>query len=207
MRKQNNLKPLAVLTLAVLMGSGCRDSDSDDSTPPVEEEASTETEKPMDPTDPEEKNLILEIDVTKPGVNNYEPQVFQNLPQGLTAGQEYTLSYRAKASEEKMLVVQANLGEDNGYKGYPSDNLVTVTTEWQVFTKTFVADETDESIQLQINLGANGAYQIWFDDLTLMSTQENALELITNGGIISEEDWQYATNGGEGEATVSVVTE
>jgi hypothetical protein len=156
-------------------------------------------------------NYTLKIDVTKAGVDIWQPQIFQALPNGIVANKEYILSYKIKASAAKKIQIKIDLGDDSKpkpYKGYPLDTLseINITTEWQTFSFPFTPTETDTGTQFQMNVGAQGAFQIWIDDISF-KLADGSGEQITNGSITNVNNWNYTTNSGAGTATISVVDE
>jgi hypothetical protein len=78
---------------------------------------------------------ILKWEATKPGTESWNLQLFQT-GLAIEAGQNYTVTYRARADREIDLDVTAMLGES------PWNNLglstnTGLTTEWHLFTHTF----------------------------------------------------------------------
>jgi hypothetical protein len=155
-------------------------------------------------------NYRLKIDITKAGTNIWEPQVFQPIPTGVVANKDYILSYKIKASDAKKIQIKIDLGADSTpqYKGYPLGalNEINVTTEWQTLSFTFTPTETDSGAQFQMNVGAQGAFQLWIDDISF-KLADGSGEQITNGSITNVNDWSYTINSGEGIATINVVDE
>ena len=138
-------------------------------------------------------NKALKISVTDGGSDFWHVQLRQIMPTGLISGKSYIFSFKAKASEAKTLSVAINLGDDNSYAALPTENDFAVTSEWQSFTGTFTATLTDATTELQANLGKNGQYQVWFDDFSLTEA-DGSNQQVTNGGIVSAEDWLLNNN-------------
>jgi Carbohydrate binding domain/Glycosyl hydrolase family 26 len=155
-------------------------------------------------------NYRLKIDVTKAGTNIWEPQIFQPIPTGVIANKDYILSYRIKASAAKKIQVKIDLGSDSTpqYKGYPLGTLseINVTTEWQTLSFAIKPTETDSGAQFQMNVGAQGTFQIWIDDVSF-KLADGSGEQITDGAMTNVTNWSYTANGGAGTGTVNVVDE
>jgi Carbohydrate binding domain/Glycosyl hydrolase family 26 len=170
----------------------------------------TASSSPASSTPSTSTNYRLKIDITKAGVEIWQPQVFQPIPTGVVANKDYILSYRIKASDTKKIQVKIDLGADSTpqYKGYPLDKLseINVTTEWQTLSFTFTPTETDSGAQFQMNVGAQGAFQIWIDDISF-KLADGSGEQITDGAMTDVTNWSYTINSGVGTATVNVVDE
>jgi len=125
---------------------------------------------------------------------------------GLDINKTYTFSYRIKTNTPKTIPVIISTG-DPDYVSFPT-NMVNVdaTADWQTKTLTIVPSLTDTSISLQVNLGANGTYQIWLDDISLTDA-DGTHQQITNGSIVTADDWSLGVNGGGAAGTLTVEEE
>jgi hypothetical protein len=128
-------------------------------------------------------NYAIKIDVTEAGTVNYAPQLGADLSTGIVAGKMYKMSAKFKASVDKTVEIQVNAGMDNGYNAYPADGKIDVKTTWQTFEKTFTAGTyTDTTMQFQIQLGLNGTFQLWMDDLSITDA-DGMNQQIANGAV------------------------
>jgi hypothetical protein len=128
-------------------------------------------------------NYAIKIDVTEAGTVNYAPQFAADLSTGIVAGKMYKMTAKFKASEAKTVEMQVNTGMDNSYNAYPTDGKIDVTTSWQTFEKTFTAGTYDDTtMQFQIQLGKNGTFQLWMDDLSITDA-DGKNEQIANGAV------------------------
>jgi len=125
---------------------------------------------------------------------------------GLDVNKTYKFSYKIKTSVPKTIPVIISTG-DPDYISFPTDMVnVDALTEWQTKTLTIVPTLTDTSISLQVNLGANGTFQIWLDDISLADA-DGTHEQIANGSIVSLDDWSLGINGGGAAGTLTVEDE
>ena len=144
----------------------------------------------------------LKIDVTSEGTADWNVQLQQALT-GLDKTKTYIFSYKVKASVPKTVSIQVSRLDDGGYEALPLGKTdIEVTTEWQKKLLIIAPTVDDTTIAFQANLGKNGTYQIWFDDLSLT---DGTTEQFKNGEIKTVEDWSLGNNGGTG--VMSVVTE
>jgi hypothetical protein len=125
---------------------------------------------------------------------------------GLDVNKTYKFSYKIKTSVPKTIPVIISTG-DPDYISFPTDMVnVNAITEWQTKTLTIVPTLTDPSISLQVNLGANGTFQIWLDDISLTDI-DGTHEQIANGSILSADDWSLGVNGGGAAGTLIIEEE
>lgn len=105
---------------------------------------------------PEIKDNAITIKTTKEGEVDYSVQLVQaDLPVKKNAS--YTLSFDAKASADRSMVVSVN-SPDRGYKRYLSDQTVQMTTEKKTFTYDFtMRDDSDANARLDFNMGKAGS--------------------------------------------------
>ena len=155
-------------------------------------------------------NKVLKIDVTNAGSMEWHLQLQQviavGVGHGLDVNKTYKFSYKIKTSVPKTIPVIISTG-DPDYISFPT-NMVNVDaiTEWQTKTLTIVPTLTDSSISLQVNLAANGTYQIWLDDISLTDA-DGTNEQITNGSIVRADDWFLGVNGGGAAGTLTIEDE
>ena len=155
-------------------------------------------------------NKVLKIDVTSAGTMEWHLQLQQVIPvaagHGLDSTKTYTFSYKIKTSTPKTIPVIISTG-DPDYISFPTGMVnVDATTDWQTKTLTIVPSLNDTSISLQVNLGANGTYQIWLDDISLTDA-DGTNQQINNGSIVSADDWSLGVNGGGAAGTLSIEDE
>jgi Carbohydrate binding domain len=185
---------LVISTIFVLISCGGNDNKS--SPKPVVSSSAANSSIPT--------QQALRIDVLSDGGVYWSPKLVQSLSLGLTIGKEYRVSFRAKASSPKTIWPQLNLGEDNNYKAYVFAK--SVTTDWQEFSFSVTAEESDTSVIFGIDLGTNGIYTVMVDDISVTDAV-GGHEQITNGNITSTLDWVAETNGSNGLAEISLVHE
>lgn len=152
------------------------------------------------------ENKVLKIDVTDGSTVNWHVQLQQVLPVGFSTTKSYTLSYRIKASELKTIPVLVTTG-DPDYVSYPTSMTdVPVTSEWQTKVFTIVPTGNDTTVLFQTNLGNNGAYQLWLDDISVTDVG-GANEQITNGAVADATGWTLGLNGGSAAGVLTVETD
>lgn len=124
----------------------------------------------------EVKDNAITIKTAKEGEVDYSVQLVQaNLP--IKKNSSYTLSFDAKASADRTMVVSVN-SPDRGYKRYLSDQTVQMTTEKKTFTYDFtMRDDSDANARLDFNMGKAGSTaDIEISNVVLKKTAENAGE-------------------------------
>ena len=112
------------------------------------------------------------IDVSSGGPA-YKPQLIQSI--SLASGQTYTLTFEAKASSPRNIVVEVNRGGTPDWAKALNEE-VNLSTSAETFRYTFMADFSDPSARLDFNFGGNDS------DVTLSKVE------LTNGIPSDEND-------------------
>jgi hypothetical protein len=90
---------------------------------------------------------------------------FQQLNRALVRGKTYDLSFRARSSAPRAISLSAQKNSPD-WRNYGLSGLVTLTTNWAEYTRSFDANETVTDARVQFFLGStNGT--VWFDDVQL----------------------------------------
>jgi hypothetical protein len=134
-------------------------------------------------------NHYLKIDVSSSGTQTYMKQLATPLLKGLEAGKTYKISARLKASAPASVSFYVTLGPDHNWAPYPSDTNnpgTDITTEWQTYEHTFVADTTDPTTRLHLDYGLLGGYQIYADDISVKEVGTDD-EQIYHGNVLSDD--------------------
>jgi hypothetical protein len=107
----------------------------------------------------------LLVDVTAVEGDAWHVQIFQ-IKLDLKAGKEYTLTFKAKASEARDIQANAGIDEED-WHAIGLDEAVSLTTEWKdckcVFT---VADPKADNNRLGFQLGQSKG-KVWIKDVVL----------------------------------------
>ncbi|MGD9212218.1 MAG: glycoside hydrolase family 9 protein, partial [Desulfobacteraceae bacterium] len=107
----------------------------------------------------------LEATITAGGVNAWDALVGQhNIP--VFAGSAYSLTLDARASQSSTITVllQQNGGSYTQYFNAPLD----LTTEMQTFEFTFTAAEDNQAASFQFQMGGQGEFTVYLDNISLM---------------------------------------
>jgi GH35 family endo-1,4-beta-xylanase len=148
----------------------------------------------VDTNDKFDSAKAMKVVVTTAGTNGYDVQSI-NSPWASVSGQQYTLSFYAKAdvAGKTLRVVQ----QTNTYAARD----FTLTTSWQKYEWAFTAQEAN--LQLRFNFPVAGTFNI---DQVVIPPPPSVVNLIPNGGF--ENNFTNWTNlaGGTSSAVFSVET-
>lgn len=125
-----------------------------------------------------QEDNALDVTVNKTGDADWKVQVKQNnVP--LEKGKKYRLTFKAKSSLDRDIRVVMQGLEPKGWPVYSSDNIVSLTNEYQVFTDEFVMEkDSDPNAFLSICLGnvteeINTQHRVCIDDISLVEVVED----------------------------------
>jgi uncharacterized protein (TIGR03437 family) len=109
-------------------------------------------------------NTSAAIHVTSPGTIQWHVDLEQdNLP--LTAGATYQLQFWARADSQRSITVFSQ-GVAPNYTSYGLDQQVSLTTNWQLFTLSFIAAATANDARLEFWVG-DLTGSVWIDQVQL----------------------------------------
>ncbi|PTN27901.1 carbohydrate binding domain-containing protein, partial [Desulfonatronum sp. SC1] len=94
------------------------------------------------------------ISITTAGTNAWEPQFVKD-GFALVSGQQYTVSFQARAAANRNIQLFVNTGPNN-YASFFTQS-VPLTTTMQTFTYTFTANANDDNARIDFNCGGNTA--------------------------------------------------
>lgn len=117
-------------------------------------------------------------EITNPGSQLYSLQMIQNI--SLANGGKYKVSFDAKSTAPRNIMVKTGAGESRGWVKYSNEESFKLTSELQTYEFTFdMLNETDIASRLEFNLGGNGTAPVWIgnvrvEDITGTPVDENA---------------------------------
>lgn len=113
----------------------------------------------------------------------------------LIGGQVYTLTFSARASRPRPLDVSVMMAHDP-WQPLGLSETVNLTTQWQTFTRTFLATATDP--QSRVNFGGLGTSldTVWFADVRLQPGGQ--VGLLPPGAALATHSIPNIHHGGEG---------
>lgn len=120
------------------------------------------------------------INITTAGTNAWEPQFVKD-GFALISGQQYTVSFQARAATNRNIQLFVNTGPNN-YASFFTQS-VPLTTAMQTFTYTFTANANDDNARIDFNCGGNTANVI-IDNVSIItgSVAPVTYVLTVNGG-------------------------
>lgn len=127
--------------------------------------------------DPIDSSNYAKITTINPGNQLYSLQLIQNVSLGKFG--KYRVSFDAKSTEERNVMVKVGAGEARGWMKYSNEEMLHLTDELQHYEFVFdMLGETDIAARLEFNLGANGMNPVWIgnvrvEDITGMEEDEN----------------------------------
>ncbi|MBN2523166.1 MAG: carbohydrate binding domain-containing protein [Bacteroidales bacterium] len=137
-------------------------------------------------TDSEESSDASEhalVTITDGGEENWYVQFSQDIP-AIQTGVLYDISFDAFASKDVRIYCDLNQAGGD-YSGIlpvagisPFFNITTEEKTYTVSAVSTIDDDGDGFSQIQFNLGANGSYSIYFDNISVTA---DAVEQIVNG--------------------------
>lgn len=111
----------------------------------------------------EEKFLRLKVE--KMGTHTWNPQIYvRNL--NIQEGMPYTLTFRARANQERKLSVGISQNHAD-WNNLGFSNQWDVTKEWKTYTYQFIARKGDSNARLSFSTFAPGEFD--FDDVSLVA--------------------------------------
>jgi hypothetical protein len=134
----------------------------------------------LDPTSPYQGAQSARIDVTQSLGEDWRVGL-EYAPLSVTTGNEYTVSFWAKASQAihiQVLVQQATAP----WTGYSDLGPTVLTGTWRYYQASFVARGTDATARLVYSVGASTG-SLWFDEIKVQSGSGNVWRRDFNGGI------------------------
>lgn len=154
------------------------------------------------------ERLVL-ISITDGGSNYWHVQFSQNI-KGLKVGVYYTITFDAYASQNVTIMCDINQGGGsyqqvlNAAGISPFFHITTSKTTFSEAVISTIADEGNGVSALQFNLGLQGAYDIYIDNVSVTADGE---EQINNGdfSLPITTGWNILYLEGTGAATVSII--
>ncbi len=102
--------------------------------------------------------------ITNAGSQLYSLQMIQNISLG--NGGKYKVSFDAKSTGPRSLMVKAGAGPKRGWVKYSNEESFNLTSELQSYEFTFdMLNETDIASRLEFNLGGNGNNPVWIGNV------------------------------------------
>jgi beta-glucanase (GH16 family) len=117
-------------------------------------------------------------EITNPGSQLYSLQMIQNISLG--NGGKYKVSFDAKSTAARNIMVKAGSGEKRGWVKYSNEEPFQLSDELKNYEFTFdMLNETDIASRLEFNLGGNTTNPVWIgnvrvEDITGTPVDENA---------------------------------
>jgi len=103
-------------------------------------------------------------EITNPGSQLYSLQMIQNI--SLANGGKYKVSFDAKSTAPRNIMVKTGAGESRGWVKYSNEESFKLTSELQTYEFTFdMLNETDIASRLEFNLGGNGTAPVWIGNV------------------------------------------
>jgi beta-glucanase (GH16 family) len=102
--------------------------------------------------------------IVNPGSQLYSLQMIQNISLG--NGGKYKVSFDAKSSDARNIMVKAGAGPSRGWVKYSNEKSFKLTSDLQSYEFTFdMLNETDIAARLEFNLGGNGTNPVWIGNV------------------------------------------
>jgi beta-glucanase (GH16 family) len=103
-------------------------------------------------------------DISNPGSQLYSLQMIQNISLG--NGGKYKVSFDAKSTSPRNIMVKAGAGPSRGWVKYSNEESFKLTSDVQRYEFTFdMLNETDIESRLEFNLGGNGTNPVWIGNV------------------------------------------
>ncbi|MFC7373414.1 carbohydrate binding domain-containing protein [Fictibacillus iocasae] len=107
---------------------------------------------------------FAKVSVDNPGSQLYSLQIIQNVSLG--SGGKYKVSFDAKSTSDRNMMVKLGGGPSRGYVKYSNEESVKLSSDLQRYEFTFnMLNETDIAARLEFNLGANGTNPVWIGNV------------------------------------------
>ena len=155
----------------------------------------------------------LDVTINDTSDEDWKIQVKQNNVT-LEKGKWYTLNFKAKSDLDRDIRVIMQGGENKGWAVYSGENTVSLTSEFQKFSKTFqMTEDTDPAAFLSICLGKVGdritkQHRVVIDDISLVEANNPSANLLTNADFSNGMDgWsEYIANSGSDGCTADATS-
>lgn len=110
-----------------------------------------------------DKNFA-KISTATPGSFLHSVQAIQNVSLGKSG--KYKVSFDAKSTADRQMVVKAGGGADRGWSKYSNEESIKLSDSLQSYAFTFdMLAETDIAARLEFNLGNNGTAPVWIGNV------------------------------------------
>lgn len=146
----------------------------------VDTENGYQAARALDPENPYQGQQSARIDVTQSQGEGWRVGL-EYAPISVTAGNEYTVSFGAKASQPVRIQVLVQQGA-SPWTGYSDLGPTELTASWRRYEASFVAGGTDSAARLVFSVGA-GTGSVWLDEAKLQAGSGNVWRRDFNGGI------------------------
>jgi beta-glucanase (GH16 family) len=111
-----------------------------------------------------EDKKFARTDILNPGTQLYSLQMIQNIALG--NGGKYKVSFDAKSTSPRNIMVKAGAGPSRGWVKYSNEESFKLTSDMQRYEFTFdMLNETDIASRLEFNLGGNGTNPVWIGNV------------------------------------------
>ncbi len=103
------------------------------------------------------------IDITNGGSQSYSVQLIQLTTLG--KGRYYEVSFDAKSTDNRTMIMKMSAGEENGWTTYSDSYTLDLTNTITTYTKTFqMTADSDVAARLEMNIGLN-TNSIWIGNV------------------------------------------
>ena len=109
-----------------------------------------------------------DANITNAGTANWHFQMYHNSNVSMTSGNLYKVQFAAKGSVAKSNLAVSIL-ETTGFTAMGPSYAFDLTTSWVLHTYYFYSEQTKSDVKLYFNLGANGVYHAYFDNISIES--------------------------------------
>ena len=104
------------------------------------------------------------ITIENPGTQLYSLQQIQNLSLG--KGGKYKVSFDAKSTTARNMMVKVGAGASRGWAKYSNEETFMLSDQVQTYGFTFdMLNDTDLESRLEFNLGGNGTSPVWIGNV------------------------------------------
>ncbi|MFT4146989.1 MAG: family 16 glycosylhydrolase [Mobilitalea sp.] len=116
--------------------------------------------------------------ITEGGSFNYAVQLIKHFP--FAEGYTYEISFDAKASSNRDMLLKPCGDADNGWAGYGTSNTVSLTTTMSHYTHQFTMDKaSDSTARLEFDLGlATG--DVWIGNVVVKQVEPQKVDVSDN---------------------------
>lgn len=114
------------------------------------------------------------IDISAAGNQNYAIQLIKHFP--FAEGYTYEISFDAKASANRNILVKPCGDADNGWAGYGQSYEAALTTKIQHYTHQFTMDKSsDSTARLEFDLGLS-TNSVWIGNVVVKKVEKEAVD-------------------------------